>query len=154
MGCISGQNGRAIWGGVRSLSASLHKKEKKNVRVWSTGLACSVPQHNMEKFNRRFGRFGTFAQQEILPCMCGLTKYCGSCEDAARKGDKYVISVATQVAISRRVLQRYKLALRGRQEVEGRRTGSTSNSSTPMIWGCRVSMHSRTRSAFEYRHSV
>ena len=48
-----------------------------------------------------------------------------------------VISVATQVAISRRV-QRYKLALRGRQEVEGRRTGSTSNSSTPMIWGCSV----------------
>ena len=47
-----------------------------------------------------------------------------------------VISVATQVAISRRV-QRYKLALRGRQELEGT-TRSTSNASRPMIWGCSV----------------
>ena len=46
-----------------------------------------------------------------------------------------VISVATQVAISRRV-QRYKLALRGRQELEGT-TRSTSNASRP-IWGCSV----------------
>ena len=45
-----------------------------------------------------------------------------------------VVSVATQVTISTRV-QRYKLALRGRQEVEDQRTRSTSNTSTPMIWG-------------------
>ena len=46
-----------------------------------------------------------------------------------------VISVATQVAISRRV-QRYKLSLRGRQHKEGRRAGLASNTSTPpMIWG-------------------
>ena len=45
-----------------------------------------------------------------------------------------VISVATQVAISRRV-QRYKLSLRGRQEAEGRRIRSAPNASTPMIWG-------------------
>ena len=44
-----------------------------------------------------------------------------------------VISVATQVAISRRV-QRYKLSLRGRQEAE-ERTRSTSRASTAMIWG-------------------
>ena len=44
-----------------------------------------------------------------------------------------VISVATQVAISRRV-QRYKLSLRGRQEAE-RSTRSTFRASTPMIWG-------------------
>ena len=43
-----------------------------------------------------------------------------------------VVLAATQVAISRRV-QRYKLALHGRQEVEDQRTGSTS-----MIWGCSV----------------
>ena len=57
-----------------------------------------------------------------------------------QKGDKerllQIVSVATQVAISRR-LQRYKLTLRGRQEVEDQRTTSTSNMSTPMIWGCR-----------------
>ena len=47
-----------------------------------------------------------------------------------------VISVATQVAISRRV-QRYKLALRGRQEAVGR-IRSTPHASTPMIWGCSV----------------
>ena len=45
-----------------------------------------------------------------------------------------VVSVATQVAISRRV-QGYKLAPRGRQEVEDQRTRSSSNTSTPMIWG-------------------
>ncbi|CAB1098594.1 unnamed protein product [Ectocarpus sp. CCAP 1310/34] len=45
-----------------------------------------------------------------------------------------IVSVATQVAISRRV-QRYKLASRGRQDAEKRRTRSTSNKSTPMIWG-------------------
>ena len=44
-----------------------------------------------------------------------------------------VISVATQVAISRRV-QRYKLSLRGRQEAE-RRTRSTLRASTNTIWG-------------------
>ncbi|CAB1113511.1 unnamed protein product [Ectocarpus sp. CCAP 1310/34] len=38
-----------------------------------------------------------------------------------------IVSVATQVAISRRV-QRYKLALRGRQGAENRRTRSTSTS--------------------------
>ena len=43
-----------------------------------------------------------------------------------------VVSVATQVAISRRV-QRYKLSLRGRQEIEGRATGN--GDSAPMIWG-------------------
>ena len=43
----------------------------------------SVPQNNMDKFNRRFG---SFPGQEIHPCMCGLKKYCGSCEDAARGG--------------------------------------------------------------------
>ena len=48
-----------------------------------------------------------------------------------------VISVATQVAISRRV-QRYKLSLRGRQHEEGRRAGLASNTSTPMIWGWSV----------------
>ncbi|CAB1116596.1 unnamed protein product [Ectocarpus sp. CCAP 1310/34] len=42
-----------------------------------------------------------------------------------------------QVAISRRV-QRYKLALRGRQDAENRRTRSTSDQSTPMIWGWSV----------------
>ncbi|CAB1101457.1 ABC [Ectocarpus sp. CCAP 1310/34] len=42
-----------------------------------------------------------------------------------------------QVTISRRV-QRYKLALRGRQDAENRRTRSTSNQSTPMIWGWSV----------------
>ena len=40
-----------------------------------------------------------------------------------------IVSVATQVAISRRV-QRYKIGLRGRQEVEDQRTRSTSNTST------------------------
>ncbi|CAB1120916.1 unnamed protein product [Ectocarpus sp. CCAP 1310/34] len=49
-----------------------------------------------------------------------------------------VVSVATQVAISRRVVQRYKLALRGRQDAENRRTRSTSDQSTPMIWGWSV----------------
>ena len=48
-----------------------------------------------------------------------------------------VISVATQVAISRRV-QRYKLSLRGRQHEEGRRAGLASNTSIPMIWGWSV----------------
>ena len=48
-----------------------------------------------------------------------------------------VISVATQVAISRRV-ERYKLSLRGRQQEEGRRAGLASNTSTPMIWGWSV----------------
>ncbi|CAB1096495.1 unnamed protein product [Ectocarpus sp. CCAP 1310/34] len=48
-----------------------------------------------------------------------------------------IVSVATQVAISRRV-QRYKLALRGRQDAENRRTSSTSNQSTPMICGWSV----------------
>ena len=48
-----------------------------------------------------------------------------------------IASVATQVAISRRV-QRYKLALRGRQDAENRRTRSTSDQSTPMIWGWSV----------------
>ncbi|CAB1110064.1 unnamed protein product [Ectocarpus sp. CCAP 1310/34] len=48
-----------------------------------------------------------------------------------------IVSVATQVAISRRV-QRYKLALRGRQDAENRRTRSTSDQSTPMIWGWSV----------------
>ena len=48
-----------------------------------------------------------------------------------------VISVAIQVAISRRV-QRYKLSLRGRQHEEGRRAGLASNTSTPMIWGWSV----------------
>ena len=48
-----------------------------------------------------------------------------------------IISVATQVAVSRRV-QRYKLALRGHQEAEGSITASTSNISTPMVWGCSV----------------
>ena len=44
-----------------------------------------------------------------------------------------VISVATQVAIPRRA-QRYKLALRGRQEAEGN-PRSTSHASTAMLWG-------------------
>ncbi|CAB1096152.1 unnamed protein product [Ectocarpus sp. CCAP 1310/34] len=48
-----------------------------------------------------------------------------------------IVSVATQVAISRRV-QRYKLALRGRQDAENRQTRSTSNQSSPMIWGWSV----------------
>ena len=48
-----------------------------------------------------------------------------------------VISVATQVAISRRD-QRFKLSLRGRQQEEGRRAGLASNTSTPMIWGWSV----------------
>ena len=48
-----------------------------------------------------------------------------------------VISVATQVAISRR-FQRYKLSLRGRQQEEGRRAGLASNTSTPMTWGWSV----------------
>ncbi|CAB1119445.1 unnamed protein product [Ectocarpus sp. CCAP 1310/34] len=48
-----------------------------------------------------------------------------------------IVSVATQVAISRRV-QRYKLAFRGRQDAENRRTRSTSDQSTPMIWGWSV----------------
>lgn len=43
-----------------------------------------------------------------------------------------VVSVATQVAISRRV-QRYKLSLRGRQEFENRASATTN--STPMVWG-------------------
>ena len=43
-----------------------------------------------------------------------------------------VVSVATQVAISRRV-HRYQLSLRGRQEAQGGTTMSTV--STPMIWG-------------------
>ncbi|CAB1110927.1 unnamed protein product [Ectocarpus sp. CCAP 1310/34] len=51
--------------------------------------------------------------------------------------NKNNVSVATQVAISRRV-QRYKLALRGRQDAENRRTRSTSDQSTPMIWGWSV----------------
>ena len=46
-----------------------------------------------------------------------------------------VVSVATQVAISRRV-QRYKLSLRGRQEMEGRT--ASFGSSTPMVWGWSV----------------
>ncbi|CAB1109646.1 unnamed protein product [Ectocarpus sp. CCAP 1310/34] len=33
---------------------------------------------------------------------------------------------------------RYKLALRGRQDAENRRTRSTSDQSTPMIWGWSV----------------
>ncbi|CAB1098625.1 unnamed protein product [Ectocarpus sp. CCAP 1310/34] len=45
--------------------------------------------------------------------------------------------VCIPVAISRRV-QRYKLALRGRQDAENRRTRSTSDQSTPMIWGWSV----------------
>lgn len=45
---------------------------------------------------------------------------------------RQVVSVATQVAISRRV-QRYKLSLRGRQEIEGRTT--RTGESAPMIWG-------------------
>ena len=49
-----------------------------------------------------------------------------------------VVSVATQVAISRRV-QRYKLAPRRRPEVEDQRTRSTSSTSTPMLW--RYSVH-------------
>ena len=44
-----------------------------------------------------------------------------------------VVSVATQVAISRRV-QRYKLSLRGRQDFEGSRATRTGDSA-PMIWG-------------------
>ena len=52
-----------------------------------------------------------------------------------------VISVATQVAISRRV-QRYKLALRGREEVvEGRITTSTSNISTASKLGFGLHYH-------------
>ncbi|CAB1104509.1 unnamed protein product [Ectocarpus sp. CCAP 1310/34] len=48
-----------------------------------------------------------------------------------------IVSVATQVAISRRV-KRYKLALRGHQDAENRRTRSISNQSTPTIWGWSV----------------
>ena len=48
-----------------------------------------------------------------------------------------IISVAIQVAISRRV-QRYKLSPRGCQQEEGRRAGLASNTSTPMIWGWSV----------------
>ncbi|CAB1102732.1 unnamed protein product [Ectocarpus sp. CCAP 1310/34] len=47
------------------------------------------------------------------------------------------LTYTIQVAISRRV-QRYKLALRGRQDAENRRTRSTSDQSTPMIWGWSV----------------
>ncbi|CAB1109322.1 unnamed protein product [Ectocarpus sp. CCAP 1310/34] len=56
------------------------------------------------------------------------------------RGDRSEItspSARDEVAISRRV-QRYKLALRGRQDAENRRTRSTSDQSTPMIWGWSV----------------
>lgn len=46
-----------------------------------------------------------------------------------------IVSVATQVAISRRI-QRYKLSLWGRQEVAGR--VSSTRDSEPMIWGWSV----------------
>ncbi|CAB1098120.1 unnamed protein product [Ectocarpus sp. CCAP 1310/34] len=61
-----------------------------------------------------------------------------------------IVSVATQVAISRRV-QRYKLALRGRQDAENRRTRSTSNQSTPMIWGWSVDA---SKNAFSFKVGV